>query len=98
MRGVCDRFPVRPLRGTVIVYDDQPDTKVGGVAMASSIGCRHLDFPVVAVNPEDRLGFGVGSVVVLDDPNVAGDANHRRMLDGVVYRAVPVEHIVAVKE
>ena len=91
-------FPIRPRRGTVIVYDDQPETLDGGVATSLPLGCIHLDFPVVAMHPEDAPGFGVGSVVVLDDPNAAGDMDHRRMLDGVVYRAVPLEHVIAVKE
>lgn len=91
-------FFLRPVRGTVIVVDDQPGEAVGGVVPGSPFGCWHLDFQVVAVNPEDDLDFGVGSVVVLDDPNRSGDANHRRMLDGVVYRSVPVEHIVGVVE
>lgn len=91
-------FPIRPRRGTVIVYDDQPDTLDGGVATAREFGCIHHDFPVVAVHPDDRPGFGVGSVVILDDPNVAGDMNHRRMVDGVVYRAVPLENVIGVKE
>lgn len=96
---MSDGFYIKPLRGTVIIHDDQPETTVGGVAIPSSVfGCRHLDFTVVAVNPEDKLDFGVGSVVILDDPNIAGDMNHRRMVDGVVYRAVPVEHIIGVKE
>lgn len=95
---MSDRFFLTPNRGTVIVHDDQPEEKVGGVIMGTPFGCRHLDFTVVAVNPNDKLDFGVGSVVILDDPNVAGDLNHRRMLDGVVYRAVPVEHIIGVKE
>lgn len=92
------RFFLTPRRGTVMLYDDQPDEKVGGIYMASNIGCHHLDFLVVAVNPEDTLDFGVGSVVILDDPNIFGDVNHRRMLDGVVYRSVPLEHIIGVKE
>lgn len=93
------KFLLTPVRGTVIVYDDQPEATVGGIALpGTAFGCRHLDFPVVAVNPNDELDFGVGSVVILDDPNVAGDMNHRRMIDGVVYRAVPVEHIIGVKE
>ena len=91
-------FPIKPLRGTVIVYDDQPETRERGVVVAQAIGVRHLDFPVVAVNPHDHLDFGVGSVVVLEDPNVDGDMNHRRRLDGVVYRAVRVEHIAGVVE
>ena len=90
-------FPVRPFRGQVILYDDQePEAVVGGVVVCKTFGCAHLDFLVAAVHPDDRLDFGVGSRVVLDDPNVAGDANHRRRLNGVVYRAVPVEHVIGV--
>lgn len=93
-----NKFFLKPIKGTVIVHDDQPDTTVGGVHIGTPFGCRHLDFTVVAVNPEDNLDFGVGSVVILDDPNVNGDLNHRRMIDGIVYRAVDIEHIIAVKE
>lgn len=83
----------------MIVHDDQPEEEADGIVIPGTVfGCHHLDFTVVAVNPKDRLDFGVGSVVILDDPNVAGDMNHRRMIDGVVYRAVPVEHIIGVKE
>lgn len=95
---MSEKFFLTPRRGTVIVLDDQPDTKVGGVYVGSNIGCHHLDFTVVAVNPDDHLDFGVGSIVILDDPNVNGDLNHRRMLDGIVYRVVDIEHIIAVKE
>ena len=92
------KFFLTPRKGTVIIYDDQPGEKVGGIIPGSEFGCHHLDFTVVAVNPDDQLDFGVGSVVLLDDPNVAGDANHRRMLDNIVYRNVPIEHIIGVKE
>lgn len=85
---------VRPTRGYVIVLDDQPEEIVdGGIIVQRRIGVFHHDFSVVATSGEP-LDFGVGDCVVISDPN----EGERVMLDGIVYRKVPVSSVIAVKE
>lgn len=88
------RWQLRPLKRFVLLYDDQPETVEGGIIVSGRIGTHHHDFSVVAVGTNETVDFGVGDRVVVDDPN----AGRRVMIDGIVYRIMPVRHVIAVAE
>ena len=85
---------VRPIRKFVLLLDDQPETVEGGVIVRRKFGTHHHDFYVVRVGEKEQVDFGQGDRVLVEDPN----AGRRVMLDGVVYRLVRVEDIIAVLE
>lgn len=89
-----DTVHIRPVEPEIMLLDDQPIRREGGVVVEDRLDtCSHLDYMVVRVNGND-LGFGQGDTVVLSKP----DAGRRIVLDGTVYRLVRPEDIVAVKE
>lgn len=91
-------FPKSPRKGVIVVADDPDERIENGVVIQTGTSCSHYDFPVIAVHKDDVLEFAPGDRVILDDPNVCGDWNHRRMFDGIIYRFVELRHVIAVVE
>lgn len=85
---------VRPIKGFVVLLDEQDEAIEGGVVVRRGRGSPYLDYLVVQVDGEGGVDYGVGDRVVLSDPN----AGRRVRIDGVVYRVVRTDDIVAVKE
>ena len=84
---------IRPIRRFVLVLDDPPDRVECGVVVLRGIGRRaNLDYVVVRVGEDENVDFGQGDRVVLSDP----DAGRPVKLDGICYRLVRVDDIVAV--
>lgn len=82
---------VKPIAGHVMLVDDQPVQTENGIIVSRSFGCSHLDFIVAGVNDDDNFEFGQGDRVVISDPNVG----KRVMIDGVTYRMVSADSIIA---
>ena len=86
---------VRPIKRFVLLLDDQPERMENGVWVHAGIGrSRHMDFTVVRVGERENVEIGQGDRVVLADP----DAGRRVKLDGIQYRLVRADDIVAVCE
>ena len=84
-------FPLRPLKGYVYLLDDQPETTEKGVVVRRTFGAAYLDYTVVAGSGD---GFGPGDRVLLDDAN----AGRRVFIDGVTYRLVKTDRLIAREE
>lgn len=89
-----ERKFLRPLPGKVLLVDEQDgETVVGGIVVRRNLGCTCMDFAVAATG-EGVSEFGSGDHIVLDDPNVG----ERIRVDGIVYRLVDVDRVMAVVE
>lgn len=83
---------LRPLEGTVLLYDDQPLQERNGVLETMGANeARYMDYTVVAGRGE---GFGPGDRVVVSAPAVG----KRVVVDGTVYRLVKADDVLAVLE
>jgi hypothetical protein len=83
-----DKF-LTPLSNEIIILDDPDYTLEHGVVVPTPVWRDNLDYWVVKGSGD---GFGVGDRVILDDAM----AGRKFKVDGVCYRAVPKEHVVAV--
>lgn len=79
----------------MLLLDDQPSRSEGGIEVRDAgFECRHLDYVVVRVGERERVDFGQGDRVVLEHRG----CGRRVKLDGVVYRLVRTNDIIAVIE
>lgn len=83
---------VRPMRGSVLLLDDQPGVVADGEVAVVARGSVNMDYLAVRVDPADNPGFGQGDRVVISDPNLG----ERLAIDGSQYRLVRVSDVVAV--
>jgi len=87
---------VRPIRGFVLLVDDQPEQVEGGVVvrLGSASWRTHLDYTVASVHEDDAPGYGAGDRIVLKDAS----AGRSLFLDGVAYRLVRASDVVGVAD